>query len=254
MRQETRNKIGLASRARWNNNRLEFKAKIIKGLKAKWADPEFKSKMAELTRARWADPEFKSKMAELTRARWADLEFKSKMVKVSKARWADPEFRLKTSAIWDPASRNKVGETSKALWANPEYRQQRLAQINSEEIKQKRLEEYRRTGKKIPNLPRYLADHPGALHIKLRDPNNVVWEVHNVVKFVEDHLELFEPKYQAYNGRGERKATERIYALTGKKRKRGTTMGGWTLVSATEVLYNGGEDLLNRQQYEIHSI
>jgi hypothetical protein len=155
------------------------------------------------------------------------------------------------------ARRKEIADRFASQWAVAEFREKIQTKLKKRftcpEHKQKMLEELRSTGKKIFNLPKFLSEHPKAVHVKLRDPNNRVWEVHNVAKFVEEHLELFAPHKQELDKRGNRKAAQALRRLTAKNCRRNSSMG-WTLVSDTEVFYNEEEDLLERQQHEIHCI
>lgn len=220
---------------------------------------EHRAKISATKKAMWKDPQFRARAIERLNEGRRKSKHHAEVIRNSiKLRWADPEKRAKLlESIAAGKQKEKTSMYMQKVWKNPELREKRLASITaviaSPEYKQRITDIMRKTGKAIVGLPKFLPDHPKALHIKLRDPNNRVWEVHNVTKFVEDHLDLFEPRHLEFKAGGHRKAVAALFRLTAKKQPRKTALG-WALVSATEVFYNNGEDLLERQQYEVHSI
>jgi hypothetical protein len=207
-------------------------------------------------KSKWTDPEYRKRVT-------------ARMSIASKAKWADPAYRQKTlSKSKSPAALEKRKNTYiakkqemrkifVAAWQDPASREARCLAVkikaNSTDLKQKNLASLKTTGKPTINIPKYVAEHPRAVHVKLRDPSGRVWEIHNLNKFVIEHPELFEPKHLEFNKIGHPKAAQQLRRLTAKKSGRSTAIG-WTLVSDTEVFYNSGEDLIERQKHEIHSI
>jgi hypothetical protein len=222
-------------------------------MKNPWDDPIYRAKVTAAIKHRANLPEVKAKFSSEHKARWQDPEYRQKMLTTIRS----PKRLKKWKKHMTDAKREELGTTLEARWADTEFRESTQRKLKERctcpEQKQKMLEVLRSTGKKILNLPKFLPEHPNALHVKLRDPNNRVWEVHNVAKFVEEHQDLFAPHTLEFNKLGNRKAAQSLRRLTAKSSRRNSAMG-WTLVSDTEVFYNGGEDILERQQHEIHSI
>lgn len=204
------------------------------------------------------------------------------------SRWKDPIQRARmVDGLNKPEVAEKRSKSMKAHWADPQKREawlaknvlcrhapETLAKINAarstEEVKQK----FREHGRKMANKPEFKAyalkgakqpkkgektrrnseNHPRAAHVVLRDPSGRIWNVNNILKFVREHEYLFAPEDVAWTGPhlSQCRIAKQFSNLWSKKPQ--TSVKGWTLVSKTEVLYNNGEDLIERQQHEIHSI
>ena len=198
--------------------------------------------------------------------------------KKAKDSWADPvkrakliagikRTRAKASKVISEIIRNKWKHDTK--WAAA-----RRAQIRNQKYTPEQLQKRRERAIEIMNSNKFIAardiankspkkgektrrnseNHGCAVNVKLRDPAGKIWVVRNLVKFVREHEYLFETQDVIWEGKHlcRCKATSALRNLWSKKPV--TAAKGWTLVSDTEVFYNGGEDLLNRQQHEVHSI
>jgi hypothetical protein len=274
-------RMKLDMKARWSDP--AFRAKM----RASFNTPKRKEQRSMAARTAWNDPEKREKRLEKLKNSWDNParreathirakklantpEAKARTAKTSKLAWSNPESREKKLASLRSPERKekwrnsmaeggaaKVKQALNAFMSVPENLKIRaaksLAVTNSDEFKNKMLKIREATGKILINLPRFVADHPQATHAQLRDPYGNVWEVHSLCKFVEDHPELFEPRYLELDRRGQRKAAVRLSKLTQIKNPAGSAMG-WTLVSRIEKVYNEGEDLIERQSHEIHSI
>lgn len=98
-------------------------------------------------------------------------------------------------------------------------------------------------------------EHHQAKFYKLRSPSGKLYCFRNMDHFVEQHQELFEPKYLECSTRkvtnclgvrvksGGRKASTALYQVAGGHI---STWKGWTRYSETEDEMNAGEDLLER--------
>ena len=187
----------------------------------------------------------------------------------NKANWADPVNRARRVA--GMAASKKYSIAAKARWADPVARKNMLAAMNSPEQIQIRRESGRRgantpaakaarlrganapkTGEKVR---RNSENHIRALNVKFRDPNGKIWHVKNVVKFIREHEYLFSPEDVVW--RGAKLYSCNMAKAFGKLTRtadRRSSSKGWTLVSSTEVFYNSGEDLIERQKHEVHSV
>lgn len=187
---------------------------------------------------------------------------KEKRIQTMKATWADPSRRIKWLATFNsPAYKEK----HRALINRPEHRQKMLEGIKREDVKEK----YRENGRRVANTPEFRAralkgakspkkgektrrnseNHGRAVHAVLRDPSGKIWHVKNVLKFVREHEHLFAPEDVAWTGPhlSQCRVARQLSNLWRRKNPQ-TTVKGWTLVSKTEVFYNNGEDLIERQQ------
>jgi hypothetical protein len=204
------------------------------------------------------------------------------------ARWNDPTQRARmVDGINKPEVAEKRSKSMKACWADPQKREAWLAKnvfhthapetlakikasFSTEEVKQK----FRENGRRMANKPEFKAyalkgakspkkgektkrnseKHPRAAHVVLRDPSGRVWHVRNILKFVRENEHLFAPEDVAWTGPylSQCRIAKQLSNLWSKKPQ--TTVKGWTLVSKIEKVYNNGEDLIERQQYDIYSI
>jgi hypothetical protein len=184
----------------------------------------------------------------------------------NKANWADPANRARRLA--GIAASKKYSIAAKARWADPIARNNMLAGLRAPENREKRRE----AGRKGSNTPEAIAgrlkgarapkkgektrrnseNHTKALDVNFRDPNGKIWHVKNVLKFIREHEYLFSPEDVVWKGEKCRMAA--AFSKLTRNVDRRSSSKGWTLVSKTEVFYNNGEDLIERQQYEVHSI
>ena len=251
----------------------ERKAKISAAQKARWADPVFRAAAVERLKAARDKAGHREKVSAVMKARWQDPAFKTKTTKrlqerrpyaskTQKAKFADPEARAQLleklqTARKETGANTKISQKLKNRWTDPEYREsmclEMKCRVNSKEYQEWLILERTQKGRNFAIYPRDREEHPCALHIVLRSPDNRIFKVHNLTKFVKDNANLFHPDSLATDSKGCTRAYSNLRRLVCKK-KPGQTAMGWTLVSDTEVFYNDGEDLLNRQQHEVHSI
>jgi hypothetical protein len=189
-----------------------------------------------------------------------------------KASWADPVKRAnRLAGINNSINLEQRAHALKARWADPVERDKLLATQNTPEQIQIKREAGRKAGntpaakaallrgarapKKGEKVRRNSENHAKALNVIFRDPNNKIWHVKNVLKFVREHEHLFSPEDVVWRGKklDSCKMVSAFAKLTRNVDRRSSSKG-WTLVSKTETFYNEGEDLIERQQHEIHSI
>jgi hypothetical protein len=124
---ETKRKIGAASRRSWELNYDEYVERVRKFS----STDEFKKKCGDASRRMWGDLVKREKaIAGLTRV-VSDPAYKRKRSKQSIAQWADPDYKKKTSAkineAWsDPALLDRQSSHMKRMWEDPETRKKLL--------------------------------------------------------------------------------------------------------------------------------
>ena len=189
-----------------------------------------------------------------------------------KASWADPVKRAnRLAGMNNSINLERRSLALKARWADPVRRDKLLAILNTPE----RIQIKREVGRKFGNTPaakaallkgsrapktgektrRNSENHGSALNVKFRDPSGKIWHVKNVVKFVREHEYLFSPEDVVWGGK--KSASCKMVSAFSKLTRnvdRRSSAKGWTLVSSTEVFYNNGKDLIERQQHEVHSV
>ena len=189
-----------------------------------------------------------------------------------KASWADPVKRAnRLAGMNNSINLEQRALALKARWADPVQRDKLLASLSTPEQIQIKIEAGRKAGntpaakaallrgarapKTGEKVRRNSENHGRALNIKLRDPNNKIWHVKNVLKFVREHEYLFSPEDVVWRGKklDSCKMVSAFAKLTRNVDRRSSAKG-WTLVSSTEVFYNNGKDLIERQQHEVHSV
>ena len=191
-----------------------------------------------------------------------------KLQAAAKASWADPVKRAnRLAGINNTANRENRALALQSRWSDPAQRDKMLATMNSPEQIQIRRE----AGRKVGNTPaakaallrgarapkigekvrRNSENHAKALNVKFRDPNGKIWHAKNVLKFIREHEYLFSPEDVVWGGKklDSCKMVSAFAKLTRNVDRRSSSKG-WTLVSKTEVFYNDGEDLIERQQHE----
>jgi hypothetical protein len=197
------------------------------------------------------------------------MKCNEKMSAAVKASWVDPVKRAKRLA--GIAASEKYSPAAKARWADPAIRNKMITVLNSPEQIQIRREAGRKggntpeskaallRGSRAPKIGekvrRNSENHAKALNVKFRDPNGKIWHVKNVLKFVREHEYLFSPEDVVWGGKklDSCKMVSAFAKLTRNVDRRSSSKG-WTLVSKTEVFYNNGKDLIERQQHEVHSV
>ena len=238
--------------------------------KANWADPAYKAAAIERLNAARNKSNHREKVREAMKARWADPSFRSKIVeglrkprpdlsKAQKDKWTDPAYKaekiekLQRAKIASGAH-VKISEKLKVKWTNTSYRENMIAgfkdRYSSTEYQDWVISERTRTGRNFAIYPKNREEHPSALHVVLRSPDNRTFKVDNLLKFVRENAALFNPDSMTLGSKGLPKAYNNLLQLFKKKNPNGSSMG-WTLVSKTEVFYNEGEDLLSRAQTEV---
>ncbi len=113
-------------------HRQDTKEKIGQASKNNWADPAYAAKKSTSLRATLAQPDAKQRRAQASVTNWANPEFKAKTSAAIKAAKSDPAFKAKLSetckALWvDPAARQAQSEKMKAVLADPEAKARKSA-------------------------------------------------------------------------------------------------------------------------------
>ena len=190
---------------------------------------------------------------------WADPAQRAERSAKIKEKWANADYREKQlSKKQDAAYVEQISASVKSLWAQDEYRKELTEKAKkrtaSAEQQEKMILLRAQTGKKIACYPKDREDHPFAIHVTLRSPDNVTYKISNLAKFVRENAHLFSA-HDLVIAAGCKfpRAYINLTSITRKKNPIGCSMG-WTLVSKTEVFYNSGEDLIERQKHEVHSI
>lgn len=199
------------------------------------------------------------KMSAEMKKVWADPAQRAERSAKIKEKWTNADYREKQlSKKQDAAYVAQTSTRVKSLWAQDEYRKSLTEKAKkraaSKEHQEKMISLRAKTGKKIACYPKDREDHPFAIHVTLRSPDNIIYKVSNLAKFVRENAHLFSA-HDLVIAAGCKfpRAYINLTSITRKKNPIGCSMG-WTLVSKTEVFYSNKEDLIERQNHEIHSI
>lgn len=95
--------------------------------------------------------------------------------------------------------------------------------------------------------------HRAAKVWRLRSPDGRTYEFKNLQDFIRQHSDLFDPSDVEWVKSGRNvhcRASGGLASISARRAKAVGSWKGWTVYSQTERLFNGGEDLLNRDFHQ----